>query len=60
MESKCVEPLDPSTCASWCLSTNLGSATEPMPVVEAGRAKGGRREGREMPFLVATFLMDEF
>lgn len=38
----------------------MGSGTEPMPMVEAGRAKGGRREGREMPFLVATFLTDEF
>lgn len=29
-------------------------------MVEEVRAKGKRRKGKEMPFLIPSFLMDEF
>lgn len=37
---------------SWCLSANVGSAPEQVPVVGTGRA--GEEEGRETPFLVSS------
>lgn len=31
-----------------------------MPMVEKVRAKGKKRKEKKMPFLVSSFLMDEF